>query len=375
MNEQQQMGSLLGDYRVLDLSDQKGVLCGKLLADYGADVIKVEPPGGDPMRSIGPFYKDIPDLNKSLYWFTFNTNKRSITLDMWSQTGRIAHSFPDACRLLEELERRSLADGTLLYLPGFHAPYDTRMPAWEPAEALGGRARFRELVDRSKSVGAIVMPHTNFWGYDPASGLLQDWEEAWSGGQWLTGRVIKYMQLDHPRWIALFDRYFDCTVAEFGLECVFLDQCGNAFDQLACPGMAPTIDLVAGTRHLLERIHGKFPDLLLGSEVLNEQIVGRVPLFQSTWIAEEMIGHFSPVVRLMFAGRVRLVPHLFLTASVPCRYVYPHIHSTLIVEHGLENAFRWYQEYNRQMGGIPSVRLDYNRHGIDPISLQVLENA
>ncbi len=40
--------SLLSPYRVLDLTDEKGFLCGKLLGDLGADVIKVEPPGGDP---------------------------------------------------------------------------------------------------------------------------------------------------------------------------------------------------------------------------------------------------------------------------------------------------------------------------------------
>jgi hypothetical protein len=301
--------------------------------------------------------------------------RRSITLDLWSQTRRIAHNFADACRLLDELERRSLAEGTLLYLPGFHAPYDARMPAWEPAAELGGRAGFRELVDRSKVVGAIVMPHTNFWGYDPTTGLLEHWEEAWSGGQWGIGRVIKYMDLDHPRWIALFDSYFDRTVEEFGLECIFLDQCGNAFDHQACPEMGPTVDLVAGTRHLLKRIHGKFPDLLLGAEVLSEQIVDQVSLFQSQWVVEEMVGNFSPIVHLMFAGRVRLVPHLFLTAAVPCRYIYPHIHTTLIVEHGLEKAFRWYQEYNREIDGIPSVRLDYNRHGIDSASLRVLDEA
>jgi len=85
---QRKENSLLGPYRVLDLSDEKGVLCGKILADLGADVIKIESPGGDPMRYIGPFYHDVPDPEKSLYWFTFNTSKRSITLDITCTEGR-----------------------------------------------------------------------------------------------------------------------------------------------------------------------------------------------------------------------------------------------------------------------------------------------
>ncbi len=52
--------SCLAGYRVLDLADEKGLLCAKILSDLGADVIKVERPGGDPARNIGPFHKDIP---------------------------------------------------------------------------------------------------------------------------------------------------------------------------------------------------------------------------------------------------------------------------------------------------------------------------
>ena len=77
----------LTGYRVLDLSGPLGVYCGKLMADMGADVIKVEPPGGDPMRRVGPFVHDKPHLERSLYWFHFNTNKRSITLDISSPEG------------------------------------------------------------------------------------------------------------------------------------------------------------------------------------------------------------------------------------------------------------------------------------------------
>ncbi len=85
---QQQEESLLGGYRVLDLSDEKGVFMGRVLTDMGADVIKIEKPGGDPMRNIAPFYKDIPNPERSLYWFIFNSGKRSITLDIEKRDGQ-----------------------------------------------------------------------------------------------------------------------------------------------------------------------------------------------------------------------------------------------------------------------------------------------
>lgn len=79
---------MLSSYRVLDLTNEKGFLCGKALGDFGADVIKIEKPGGEPDRNKGPFFHDIPDAEKSLYWFAFNANKRSITLDIETADGR-----------------------------------------------------------------------------------------------------------------------------------------------------------------------------------------------------------------------------------------------------------------------------------------------
>ena len=79
---------MLSPYRVLDLADEKGLQCGKLLGDLGADVIKVERPGGDPARNLGPFYHDEVDPEKSLFWFAYNANKRGITLDIESTDGK-----------------------------------------------------------------------------------------------------------------------------------------------------------------------------------------------------------------------------------------------------------------------------------------------
>lgn len=79
---------MLNGCRALDLTNENGFLCGKILADLGVDVVKIERPGGDPSRQTGPFWTDIPHPEKSLYWFAYNSNKRGITLNIESNDGR-----------------------------------------------------------------------------------------------------------------------------------------------------------------------------------------------------------------------------------------------------------------------------------------------
>ncbi|MGY1551342.1 CaiB/BaiF CoA transferase family protein [Microbacterium sp. A588] len=76
------MTAMLEGVRVLDLSDEMGFVCGKILAELGAEVIKVERPGGDPARFLPPFRGDEPGVENSLYWRAFNAGKRSIVLDL-----------------------------------------------------------------------------------------------------------------------------------------------------------------------------------------------------------------------------------------------------------------------------------------------------
>ncbi|MBM2825721.1 MAG: CoA transferase [Dehalococcoidales bacterium] len=80
--------SALTPYRVLDLVDESGDFCTKVLAALGADVIKIEPPGGHPTRRIGPFYHNEVDPEKSLHWLNYNLNKRSITLNIECASGQ-----------------------------------------------------------------------------------------------------------------------------------------------------------------------------------------------------------------------------------------------------------------------------------------------
>jgi crotonobetainyl-CoA:carnitine CoA-transferase CaiB-like acyl-CoA transferase len=81
-------GPALEGIRVLDLADEKGLPCTKFLADLGADVIKIEPPGGDPTRARPPFAGDISHPDRGLYFLHYNANKRGITLDVASADGQ-----------------------------------------------------------------------------------------------------------------------------------------------------------------------------------------------------------------------------------------------------------------------------------------------
>ena len=86
----------LSDIKVLDFAHHiAGPYCTKLLADYGADVIKVERPGsGDVSRRLGPFLGNIPHPEKSGLFLHLNTSKRSITLNLKTEAGRkIAHEL------------------------------------------------------------------------------------------------------------------------------------------------------------------------------------------------------------------------------------------------------------------------------------------
>ena len=78
----------LNGLKVIELCDDQGAFAGKLLADMGADVVKVEPPAGDPSRGYAPFVDDEPGVERSLHFWHSNTSKRGITLDVEHDAGR-----------------------------------------------------------------------------------------------------------------------------------------------------------------------------------------------------------------------------------------------------------------------------------------------
>lgn len=82
--------SALAGIRVIELAHERCALAGKLLADMGADVILIEPLAGAASRSYAPFAGDIPDPERSLHWWHYNTSKRGVALDWTMPEGREA---------------------------------------------------------------------------------------------------------------------------------------------------------------------------------------------------------------------------------------------------------------------------------------------
>lgn len=72
----------LAGLRVIELADEQAEYCGLTLAGLGADVVKVEPPGGNPTRRIGPFYNGKEDTEGSLFFWVYNRGKKSVVLDL-----------------------------------------------------------------------------------------------------------------------------------------------------------------------------------------------------------------------------------------------------------------------------------------------------
>ena len=137
-------GGPLSGYRVVDVADEKGQLCARLLGELGADVIKVEPRAGDRTRGNGPFFRDEEGRESSLWWWAMNAGKRSVTCELRLEAGR-------------ELFHRLVA--------GADAVIETSAPG--AARDIGADPRTLAKVNP----GAVVVSITNFGRTGPSRNL------------------------------------------------------------------------------------------------------------------------------------------------------------------------------------------------------------
>ena len=158
---------MLEPYRVLDLTDVRGQLAAMMLGDLGADVIRVEPPGGTPARAAHPLLESGPEAERSLEFAAFNRNKRSIELDFASREDRelllelvrgsdfLFDSWPDSLLERAGLEASSLLEHNPMLVHVRVTPFGSDGPRAElPASdltiaALGGPVSLQGEDDRA----------------------------------------------------------------------------------------------------------------------------------------------------------------------------------------------------------------------------------
>ena len=165
---------MLAPYRVLDLSDESGYLCGKILADLGADVIKVEPPHGDAARLLGPYPNDT-------YFTSYNTGKRGITLNVQSTRGGellkqlaaradfLIETFPPGTLDLRQFDSRLVVVSITPF--GQSGPYRNYKGGDLAVMAMSGLMSL--IGDPGKTPLRVTLPQSPMWaGMYAAAGAL-----------------------------------------------------------------------------------------------------------------------------------------------------------------------------------------------------------
>jgi crotonobetainyl-CoA:carnitine CoA-transferase CaiB-like acyl-CoA transferase len=155
---------VLEGLRVVELASDRAAYAGKLLADLGADVVVVEPPGGHVSRTYEPFVDDVPDPNRSLWWWHYNTSKRSVVLDLSSGPGSEAFAglVHKADIVLEAEQPSSLAALELDY-PDFSRDHPGLI--WVSVTPFGRRGGqpFEPITDLTLLAGGGIVWNS---GYD-----------------------------------------------------------------------------------------------------------------------------------------------------------------------------------------------------------------
>src|SRR5882724_1136470 len=205
-------GPLTG-IRIIELADEQAEYCGLTLAGLGADVIKIEPPGGSPTRRIGPFYEDREDRERSLFFWQYNRGKRSIVLDPHRPEDRdqIRALIASADILLESPPRGELdACGLVARM----SPFGDQGP-W--ADFKGS-----DLIHLA--LGGVMMN----CGYDPAPGGTYDlppiapqmWHAFHIAGEQLSVAIIAALLY---RWRTGKGQCLSCAIHEAVAKCTEVD--------------------------------------------------------------------------------------------------------------------------------------------------------
>lgn len=207
----------LAGIRVIELADEQAEYCGLTLAGLGADVIKVEPPGGNSTRHIGPFYQDKPDPEGSLFFWQYNRGKRSVVLDLKNEHDRERfRSLVAGADILLESTPRGELDSLGLSTESLRKQHPKLIVARvSPFGDKGPWADFKASDLVHLALGGVMMN----CGYDPAPGGKYDlppiapqmWHAYHIAGEQLTMAILAALMF---RFRTGMGQHVSCAVHE-----------------------------------------------------------------------------------------------------------------------------------------------------------------
>jgi len=302
-----------------------------------------------------------------------------VMIQLWAGTGEIDHTLDDLVDLMAAMHAAGVPPETLVYFWGWFAPFDTQYPEYWPAPEVGGEAAMRRVIAAAKRFGYRLMPHTNHHGYnadvpgfaDFAADQATDAEGNKLGWREAGEPAIDYLRPKSARWrahhIARMKRFVDA----FPVDAVFWDQYGFIPDDPHC-------DYTREAHVFSGELQAALPDLLITSELFNERIHD-LPIWMhwgTPWcglpVREEM-PHTDLIGSLFQPLFAATYGHQGTPAAVPVPHTWPSYY-WFINHHGSpREALRHAHAWHRSVGALPSVRVNFREHGLDPVACAVLK--
>ena len=219
------VGPLTG-VRVIELADEQAEYCGLILSGLGADVVKVEPPGGSSSRRIGPFYQDEENPERSLFFWQYNRGKRSIVLDLQQAEDqeRLRALTTTADVVLDATPKGQLDDHGLGAEALRQSHPELIVARMSPFGDQGPWADFKSSDLIHLALGGVVMN----CGYDPAPDGSYDlppiapqmWHAYHVAGEQLAMNIIAALLY---RWRTGMGQVLSCAIHEAVSKCTEVD--------------------------------------------------------------------------------------------------------------------------------------------------------
>lgn len=297
--------------------------------------------------------------------------------------GQTIHTFDDVVALARRLEETSAPRDTTVYLTTWNDGGERRWPTYEPSALAGGADGLRAAADALHERGFRLMLHANVWGCSrthPEYTSLSPHAVHTRAGHPLRWCEFHDQHVSEYHYInpgsRLFGELFWGSLGplaeQLSLDALYLDQAGVLADD-------PAVDMLAATRRLIGLIRETRPSLVLGGQVLSSRLCDEIVFWQlwgTPWSGQGWGQPFrrrSSIVADLFRGFTRFCGHIHLPAAVPGRFLW---HNAAFADDlGTVGAFLAAQEDNTYHGAVPSVRLGFAQHGIDPLSYEVIEQA